>query len=514
VADGPGTRCFSFGDCRLDLDRGTLTRGGALAPLRAKSFALLCYLARNAGRVVAKDELLDHVWPDVTVTEDSLTQAIRDLRRAIGDERQELVRTIPRRGYLFALPSPAAAAGRGGPRVAVLPFRDLTGDVGAGVMLDGLVEEITNGLARFRTVTVIARHSAFAFRPENRPALEEVTARLAADYLVEGSVRRSGERFAVAAELVEAASGRQVWGEGFDCGPEELLALQQAIPRRIVPRLASNIEDAVLDRATAAPTASLSAFEHFTRGLALLRSFGEGGNERGRAPFARATEIDPGFGLAEAYVALADVVIGGYGMAPREVLEAARARALAAVDLAPGEARCHRILGQIRSYLGEYAAAEEAMRRACEFNPFDADSLAAMCVVLDIRGRAAEALEWIDRAIALNPLHPAYYHTDRSYPLFFLGRYEESAAELALLPRLSVRQETRLAATLALAGRMEEAARHLDRAEAMEPGWRHMEVTRESYRCERPEDLEHLLAGVRAALAGRERLRSRPAAER
>ncbi|HET9068669.1 MAG TPA: winged helix-turn-helix domain-containing protein [Amaricoccus sp.] len=233
VADG--TQDFRVGECRLDLDRGTLSCDGALVPLRAKAFALLGHLARNAGRVVSKDELLERVWPDVIVTEDSLTQAIRDVRRAIGDERQEIVRTVARRGYLLAVPpaplAPAGAAGQ--PRVAVLPFGNPAGDEGDGILVDGLVEEITNGLARFRSVTVIARHSAFAFRPEEGASPEAVAARLGADYLVEGSARRTGGRFIVMAALADA-NGRRLWGEGFDCAAEELLSLQQVIPRRII----------------------------------------------------------------------------------------------------------------------------------------------------------------------------------------------------------------------------------------------------------------------------------------
>jgi TolB-like protein len=487
-----------------------------LVPLRAKSFALLCYLARNTGRVVAKDELLDQVWPDVTVTEDSLTQAIRDLRRAIGDDRQEIVRTVARRGYLLAIPlepePPARSGGAGEPRVAVLPFRSLTGDGDDGILIDGLVEEITNGLARFRSVAVIARHSAFAFRPEDGASPDAVAARLGADYLVEGSARRVGGRFLVTAALGNP-QGRRLWGESFDCAAEEILSLQQVIPRRIIPRLVSNIEESVLARTAAAPTASLSAFEHFTRAVALLRSFGEGVNERGRDHLLRAVEIDPGFGLAHAYLALAEVMIADYGRAPRPVLLAAKARAMTAVDLAPEEARCHRIMGIVRQFLGEHAAAEADVRTAFDLNPYDADALATMGFVLTDRGRAAEALDWIDRAIALNPLHPKFYFIERSMALYHLGRYEESVADLERLPRLSVRQEGRMAATLAMAGRPEEAAAHLDRAEALEPGWPHLDSARLLYRFERPEDLEHLLAGIRAALAWRAKARGEPAEE-
>ena len=505
-----GTRGFRLGEFRLDLDRGTVTRDGALVPVRAKSFALLCHLACNAGRVVSKDELLERVWPGVTVTEDSLTQAIRDLRRAIGDDRQEIVRTIARRGYLLAIPlepEPPPRGGAGEPRVAVLPFRNLTGDADDGILIDGVVEEITNGLARFRSVTVIARHSAFTFRPEDRASPDKAAAQLGADYLVEGSARRVGGRFLIMAAL-DDAGGRRLWGESFDCAVEELLSLQQVIPRRIIPRLVSNIEESVLGRTTAAPTVSLSAFEHFTRAVALLRSYGEGVNERGRDHLLRAVEIDPGFGLAHAYLALSEVMIADYGRAPRAVLLAAKARAMTAIDLAPEEARCYRIMGILRLYLGDYAAAEADVKTAFDINPYDADTLAAMGFVLTDRGRAAEALDWIDRAIALNPLHPKFYLIERSMALYHLGRYDEAVTDLERLPRLSVRQEGRMAATLAMAGRPAQAAAHLDRADALEPGWSSLDAAQSFYRFERAEDLEHLQAGIRTALEWRAKARA------
>ena len=193
-------------------------------------------------------------------------------------------------------------------------------------------------------------------------------------------------------------------------------------------------------------------------------------------------------------------MIADYGLAPRDVLEAAKARAMTAIDLAPEEARCHRILGYVRSHargVRRRRAGRAARRRAQSLRRRGDDAHEPRA--RHARPRA-EALDWIDRAIALNPLHPPYYHHIRSFPLYLLGRYDECAAELDARPAPAARAEVRMAATLAMAGRDEEAARQLDRAEALEPDLRHMEAARASYRCERAEDLEHLLAGIRAAL--------------
>ncbi|WP_189556864.1 winged helix-turn-helix domain-containing protein, partial [Mesorhizobium sp. M4B.F.Ca.ET.089.01.1.1] len=139
--------------------------------MRPKTFDLLAFLIRNSGRVLGKDELLQAVWPGIIATEDSLTQCIRDARKSIGDEAQALIRTVPRRGYLFQVaetrandqpPQMAPQAGRAAePMVAILPFSVEAGDTIGRVLFDGAVEEITNALSCFKTVAVLARHSAF-----------------------------------------------------------------------------------------------------------------------------------------------------------------------------------------------------------------------------------------------------------------------------------------------------------------------------------------------------------------
>lgn len=150
------------------------------------------------------------------------------------------------------------------------------------------------------------------------------------------------------------------------------MSMQEVIPRRIVARLATNIEESVLNQSTASPTRSRTAFEHVVRAVALLRRFEAGVNEQGRDHLLRALEIDPDYGLAHAYLALSEVMIADYGLAPREVLERAAARAMRAVELAPLESRCHRIAAYVRSQLFEFAAAEQAARRAFDLNPCDA----------------------------------------------------------------------------------------------------------------------------------------------
>ena len=372
--------------------RGTLTRDGILIPLRSKSFRLLCELARNAGRVVSKDELLEAVWPGVIASEDSLTQAIRDIRRSLGDEGQSLLRTVARRGFILVAnpaeaPQPTFPMVNSGPplwrrpRIAILPLANETGDPDRGPLLDGLAEEVTMGLARFRNLTVVARHSAFAAAREGLP-LAALAARLRADYVVDGTARLAGEQLHITLALNDAATGDVLWGDGFDADGTGWLSLQDLAPRRIVARLFASIEEAGYRRSLRRGSSDLTAFEHLARGKALFRSFEPGVNERALAHFAAALKADPSFGIAHSYHALAELSIHDYGLAPQEVKLRARAQAMRGVELSPDESRCHSLLGYCHAVLGEFDAGERAAAKGV-----------ALAVVAGLFGYAAASAD-------------------------------------------------------------------------------------------------------------------------
>ncbi len=166
-----------IGNCRLDRPRGLLLRDGQPVALRAKSYTLLSFMAAHSGQVLAKDQLLTAVWPDVLVTEDSLTQAVREIRKALGDERQQIVRTIARRGYLLDISPNVESASSTQARVAVLRFANL-GAADDEVLVDGFAEELIGRLARFRRLPVLARNSSFAFASGSGTDIAEIGRRL------------------------------------------------------------------------------------------------------------------------------------------------------------------------------------------------------------------------------------------------------------------------------------------------------------------------------------------------
>ncbi|TIW51552.1 MAG: hypothetical protein E5V60_33315, partial [Mesorhizobium sp.] len=194
---------FEFSGHRLDLHRGRLQRGGHDVDLRAKSLSLLVYLLENAGRVIGKDELVNAVWPNIAVSDDSLTQCMKDIRKALGAEADGLIRTVLRRGYVIdeervrrLEDRVATAAGEGTaddkPSIAVLPFENLSGDPAQDYFADGMVDEITTALSRMRWLFVIARNSSFAYKGQ-ADGVKRAGAELGVRYVLTGSVRKAAD---------------------------------------------------------------------------------------------------------------------------------------------------------------------------------------------------------------------------------------------------------------------------------------------------------------------------------
>ncbi|RWP73018.1 MAG: transcriptional regulator [Mesorhizobium sp.] len=498
------------GSSVLDLDRGTLRRDGEIVPVRPKTFDLLAFLVRNPGRVLSKDELLQAVWPSTIVTEDSLTQCIRDVRKCIGDETQSLVRTVPRRGYMFqaaddglsaSLP-PATAAVQieraPEPMVAILPFRVNLDDATAKPLFDGAVEEIINALSYFKTIAVLARHSAFALAEHSDQDIWATAERLGADYVAEGSVESADGGYSTHVVLSETASGRRIWAQTFSFRTSDIFVFQRMVAQRIATALVANIESAAMRRTSPAPAANVEAYVHILRGMALLRSYGEGVNQQAREHLLKALERDPDSGLAHAYLALADMIIGGYGGAPRALLDQARDRALHATALSPDEARCHRILALILIYLAEFDAAARHFARALDLNPYDADTLAQTGFFEVIRGHGETGLMLLDQAIQLNPMHPAWYYYDRGEALLVLGRYPEAAASFSCLPRKSAWQWARLAACHALDGNIDKARACTREGRRLNPGLTEQAIMADLHMM-RSEDRERIRSGLELA---------------
>ena len=230
--------------------------------------------------------MLGAVWPDVTVTEESLTQCVSEVRQALGDSDQRIIKTVPRRGYLFAIAvegadspadqpreradeaAPTHQIGNPmleGPSIAVLPFSNLSGDPNQEYLSDGITEDVISGLSRFSDLSVIARNSSFSYKGRSVD-VREAGHQLGVRYLVEGSVRRFDDRIRITAQLVDAQSGVQRWGERFDRALGDVFSVQDEITRSIVAIVVAHLSNAEIERVSRKPAGSWTAYDLTLRG--------------------------------------------------------------------------------------------------------------------------------------------------------------------------------------------------------------------------------------------------------
>ena len=226
----------------------------------------------------------------------------------------------------------------------MLPFDNLSGQPEETYFSDGITEDIITGLARFRSLFVVARNSSFAFRGKPT-SLAEIGRQLGVAYLLEGSIRRAGERVRVTAQLLEADTGMHIWADRYDRGLEDIFAVQEEVARTIVSTLVGRIQDASLQKSLRRPPASLAAYECLLRGVAHYRGFGEDDNRKAHEMFERAVALDPQYALAHAYLVAASLALHGSAAAPPEVLDAAFAAASHALELDPQESYCQSVAG-------------------------------------------------------------------------------------------------------------------------------------------------------------------------
>lgn len=505
----PAEDVLRFGPFSLDLGRACLSGPGGQLPLRPKSFDVLVYLLRNRDRVISKDELMGAVWPNVFVTENSLVQCISDIRAALGAEGPTFLKTVARRGYIFSVPlveapsepvaaplvswrrrpllvggvlaamlvagvagwwwtsHPAATALASTPArplsVAVLPLTTV-GSADDGYLADGLSEDITAALARFRELTVLSPRTVAAYKGR-APSKDEIARDLRVRYLAEGSVRRANGRLRISMRLADA-EGALVWAEQYEADPDQVLAIQDDITRHITGALAVRVTASEQARVAAKPPASLEAYDLVLRGRDLLTRLTRTATSNARSAFERAVELDPGY--APAYVGLgrADLlaVLVGWTPDPAGTLRRAEARAEKAVAIDEFNPAARIVLGAVYTRLGEYDRAVETLREALKLNPSDPEIYAGLGDALLYDGQVEQARTALETAASLDPRLSSHDLFNLGATYFLLGDHARAAQ---VYERTVARQDgnafihAMLAAIYAEAGRKEEARREI-----------------------------------------------------
>ena len=322
------------------------------------------------------------------------------------------------------LAAPTRLAGR--PSIAVLPFKNLSGDTNQDFFSDGITEDVITALGRFSNLLVIAKSASFPFKGSNAsPA--EIGRLLDARYLLEGSIRRAGERVRVNVELTEAATGVHVWSETYDAEAKDIFAVQDDITRRVVGAAAVKLTRFERERVLTKPTDNLAAYEYVLRGREFLSHASRDKNDEAAALFQRAIDLDPNY--AAAYAALGgshfEAVVSGWTEFPRDELDQAETLAQKALALDPSTTSAYRLLAFINMYKRRYDLALGQIDRALEINPSDVDSYQTRGNILVWAGRAAEALPWLEGALRFDHSHILATQS-LCWAYYFLGRYNDA----------------------------------------------------------------------------------------
>lgn len=519
---------WRFDRFTLDLVRGALLGpGGVEVALRPKSFALLRLLVGNAGCLLSRAVIMAAVWPDVVVGDESITQCVRDIRRALGDEAQLVLRTVPKRGYLLAAEvtpaeatatGPPAAAADGGPAatgpwpslpgrpsIAVLPFANLSGDPGQDYFADGMVDDITTELARLRWLFVIARNSSFAYKGR-AVDVRQVGRELGVRYLLEGSVRRAGDRLRIVGQLVDAATGAHLWADRFDGEAADVFDLQDQVTARVVATIAPRLEQAEIERAKRKPIESLDAHDHYLRGLAAFARFTAADNREALALFARAVALDRDHAAAHGMAARCYLQRKAFGWAVLPASEVAEAERLArrAAELGPEDAVALGAAGgALLTVAGEVEDGAALVDRATALSGNLAWVWNYSAYARLFLGEPETAIEHAARAMRLSPCDPQMFGIQAAVAIahLFAGRWDEAAsrAEAAVRQRPSFLVATCVAAaSAALAGRGADAAEAMDRLRRLNPSLRLANLDR-LLPFRRPRDRARWAEGLRSA---------------
>jgi TolB-like protein/class 3 adenylate cyclase len=325
-----------------------------------------------------------------------------------------------------SLAAPSRLAGC--PSVAVLPFRNLSGNAADDFFSDGTTEDVITALGRFSNLLVIAKSASFRFK-DSHSSPADIGRALDVRYLLGGSVRRAGDRVRIGVELTEAATGRLVWSETYDAEVGDIFAVQDDIAKRVVGAAAVKITRFEQERGIGRPTNILAAYDYVLRGRDLLSHATRESNDDAGDLFQRAIDLDPNY--ADAYAALGgshfEAVVSGWSEFRPEELQRAEALAHKALTLDPAATRAYRLLALVSLYRKRYDIALVQIDRALEINPSDAENFAYRGAILMWAGRAAESLPWLEGALRLDG--GSGFTADRLCSAYYLLRRYAEAVE-------------------------------------------------------------------------------------
>jgi TolB-like protein len=484
---------IAFGEFRLSASTRELYRNGERVALKGRAVDILFALAAANGELVTKDALMERVWSGRVVEDNNIQVHVSALRKALRNSEtgETLIVTEQGRGYrLIGIERPGGSGTSAvsgplppdKPSIAILPFQNMTGDPEQDYFADGIAEEITTSLSRFRSLFVIARNSSFTYKGRAID-VKQVGLELGVRYLLEGSVRKSARQVRITCQLIDAATVSHLWADRFDGLLDDIFELQDQLTARVVGALAPRLQEAEIKRARRKPTENLDAYDCYLRALASTHQSKDRLDEA-LSLTERASELDPHFAAPHGLAAFCYVHRNANGWMidrAQEAAEAAR-RARRAAELDNEDAVALAFAAYALSNLAHEV--DEAMvlaDRALVLNGNLAFAWLASGFVRCYReGEHETAIEHVARAMRLSPVDSHMYAMQAVMALahYVAGKHDEAVtwAERALAAYPIAATMRIAAASHVFAGRLEEARKMIARARDLDPGTRLSDV--------------------------------------
>jgi TolB-like protein len=518
-----------FTDYVFDADRRELRCGSRPVAVEPQVFDLLLHLLLNRDRVVSKDDLLESVWGGRIVSDSTLASRINAARKAIGDsgDKQKLIRTIARKGFRFVgavstspndaepeqakglpldefkEPSRPVLALLDRPAIAVLPFVNMSGDPEQEYFSDGISEDIITALSKLRWFLVIARNSSFIYKGR-AVHMKQIAEELGVDYVVEGSVRKGGDRVRITVQLNDVATGSHIWAQRYDRGLADVFAVQDEITEAIVAAIEPQLYAAENFRAKRKAPDSMDAWDLVMRALSHYWRVTRQDSLVAQALLEKAIAIDPNYGKALGVLATSYMFTAHMGWADMaKATDIAESSAKAAIRADEDDPWAHNALGHAYLFAHRFDDSLAEFELALRLNPNFALAQGYYGLSLCYSGRWEEGDLAARRALRLSPRDPfsGVYYGIAAYAQFLGGNYDEAMR----LARDAIRQRDDfvgahrvLSAAAGMAGRFDVAKASLLELRRAQPNislkWiaHQMPIKQDT-------DREHYLEGFRRA---------------
>lgn len=521
----PVEMIYRFNDICLDTQLYQIKNGEHPVPVEPQVFDLVVYLVQNHRRVVPRGELLAELWPGKVVSDAALNGCLKAARKAVGDNgrAQRIIKTVHGRGYQFVAslsegstdsettPTAAIDISTSGelrkPSILVLPFSGRSSDPGDKYFAQGITDEVRMCLSRFKQILVIARESSMEL--ESMDALSAAS-RLGVDYVLDGSVQRSGELVRISTRLMKGISGEQLWAEQYERQYKDIFQLQDDIANKITSTLAGRIESDARDQAMLKAPSDLNAYDFLLRGNYYFDDWGGTQDNMPKAEemYRKALELVPDFaaaytGLACVYTHLLD---HGWTDTPQATGEAAIEFALKAIALDERDSSARLALAYcyylVRS---DFDRSVAQFRVAIDLNPNDYNIYCIASWVCLCSGNLDEGISCGTKAFQRNPLLPDNCLLALGFGEYLAERYEKAVAAFNRMSDVVPEAEACIAACYAQLGETEKAdaaatafLKNVDQTPVRETDWREFWLEKLG-ELRNDEPLDHLLDGVRKA---------------